>query len=77
MDCGKPLGEATGRLAGTASAGGGGAAPSARVAVPPRAPAVDESSRNGVAIAVRGGVPLHHTSRVLVGDKLFRLEIPT
>jgi pSer/pThr/pTyr-binding forkhead associated (FHA) protein len=38
---------------------------------------LDESSRNGVAIAARGGVPLHHTSRVLVGDKLFRVEIPT
>lgn len=38
---------------------------------------VDANSRNGVAIAARGDVPLGHTSRVLVGDKLLRIEIPS
>ena len=38
---------------------------------------VDANSRNGVAIAARGDVPLGHNSRVLVGDKLLRVEIPT
>lgn len=38
---------------------------------------VDANSRNGVAIAARGDVPLGHNSRVLVGDKLLRIEIPT
>ncbi len=38
---------------------------------------VDANSRNGVAIAARGDVPLGHTSRVLVGDKLLRIEFPS
>jgi pSer/pThr/pTyr-binding forkhead associated (FHA) protein len=37
---------------------------------------VDANSRNGVALAARGDMPLRHLSRVLVGDKLLRLEIP-
>lgn len=36
----------------------------------------DAGSRNGVAISVRGEVPLVNDSRFLVGDKLFRLVIP-
>jgi pSer/pThr/pTyr-binding forkhead associated (FHA) protein len=36
---------------------------------------VDANSRNGVAVAARGDVPLGHNSRVLVGDKLLRIEI--
>jgi len=38
---------------------------------------VDADSRNGVALAARGDVPLGHNSRVLVGDKLLRVELPT
>src|SRR5437660_1373004 len=38
---------------------------------------VDAKSRNGVALAARGDIQLHHDSRVLVGDKLLRVEIPT
>jgi hypothetical protein len=38
---------------------------------------VDAHSRNGLAISARGDVPLGHNSRVLVGDKLLRIEIPT
>jgi len=38
---------------------------------------VDSKSRNGVALAARGDIPLRHDSRVLVGDKLLRVEIPT
>ncbi|HYT05371.1 MAG TPA: FHA domain-containing protein [Gemmatimonadales bacterium] len=38
---------------------------------------LDASSRNGVAIAACGDMPLTHGSRVLVGDKLLRIEIPT
>lgn len=37
---------------------------------------VDANSRNGVAIAARGDMALGHTSRILVGDKLLRVEIP-
>ncbi len=37
---------------------------------------VDAGSRNGVAMAVRGEIPLRNGSRVLVGDKLMRLETP-
>jgi len=37
---------------------------------------VDANSRNGVALAARGDMPLHNASRVLVGDKLLRIEIP-
>jgi hypothetical protein len=35
--------------------------------------AVDAGSRNGVAVAVRGEVPLKNGSRMLVGDKLIRV----
>src|SRR5436190_5739926 len=38
---------------------------------------VDANSRNGVALAARGDIELRHDSRVLVGDKLLRVEIPT
>ncbi len=37
---------------------------------------LDAGSRNGIAIAARGDIPLHHSSRILVGDKLLRVEIP-
>ena len=37
---------------------------------------VDDHSRNGVAIAARGAMPLRHGSRVMVGDKLLRVELP-
>ncbi len=35
---------------------------------------VDLESRNGVAVAARGTVPLHAGTRLLVGDKLLRVE---
>jgi len=38
---------------------------------------LDANSRNGVAIAARGDVPLRHQSRILVGDKLLRVDVPT
>jgi len=37
---------------------------------------IDAGSRNGVAVAARGDVPLRHGSRVLLGDKLLRIELP-
>ena len=37
---------------------------------------VDDHSRNGVAIAARGAMALRHGSRVMVGDKLLRIELP-
>ncbi len=37
---------------------------------------IDADSRNGVAVAARGDVPLRHESRILVGDKLLRVELP-
>ena len=37
---------------------------------------VDDHSRNGVAIAARGAMLLRHGSRVMVGDKLLRVELP-
>jgi hypothetical protein len=37
---------------------------------------LDAGSRNGVAISVRGEIPLRHGSRFLVGDKMLRLEAP-
>ncbi len=37
---------------------------------------VDLGSRNGVGVAVRGEVLLGPDSRILVGDKMLRLEIP-
>lgn len=36
---------------------------------------MDADSRNGVAIAARGDIPLRHNSRMLVGDKLLRIEL--
>jgi pSer/pThr/pTyr-binding forkhead associated (FHA) protein len=38
--------------------------------------AVDAGSRNGVAIAARGDMALTHESKILVGDKLLRIELP-
>lgn len=37
---------------------------------------LDAGSRNGVAIAARGAIHLKTGSRLLVGDKLLRIEIP-
>jgi pSer/pThr/pTyr-binding forkhead associated (FHA) protein len=37
---------------------------------------VDDQSRNGVAIAARGAMPLQHGSRIMVGDKVLRVELP-
>ena len=37
---------------------------------------VDDHSRNGVAIAARGVMTLQHGSRIMVGDKLMRIEVP-
>jgi len=37
---------------------------------------VDDHSRNGVAVAARGAMPLQHGSRIMVGDKLLRVELP-
>jgi pSer/pThr/pTyr-binding forkhead associated (FHA) protein len=37
---------------------------------------VDLGSRNGVAVAVRGETALQAGSRILVGDKMLRLELP-
>ena len=37
---------------------------------------VDANSRNGIALAARGDMVLRDQSRVLVGDKLLRIEIP-
>lgn len=37
---------------------------------------VDAGSRNGIAVAARGAVPVKDGSRLLVGDKLLRIEIP-
>ena len=36
---------------------------------------IDARSRNGVAVAARGAVPLAQRSRILVGDKLLRVEL--
>jgi hypothetical protein len=36
---------------------------------------VDAESRNGIAIAARGDIPLGHNSRILVGDRLLRIEL--
>ncbi|HVH67777.1 MAG TPA: FHA domain-containing protein [Gemmatimonadales bacterium] len=38
---------------------------------------MDANSRNGIAIAARGDMSLVHGSRILVGDKLLRIELPT
>jgi pSer/pThr/pTyr-binding forkhead associated (FHA) protein len=37
---------------------------------------VDDHSRNGVAVAARGVMQLQHGSRIMVGDKLLRVELP-
>jgi len=37
---------------------------------------VDDHSRNGIAIAARGAMALQHGSRIMVGDKLLRVELP-
>ncbi|MDP3910990.1 MAG: FHA domain-containing protein [Gemmatimonadales bacterium] len=37
---------------------------------------MDDHSRNGVAIAARGAMVLRHGSRIMVGDKLLRVELP-
>lgn len=37
---------------------------------------LDAGSRNGVAVAARGDIALAHESRILVGDKLLRVELP-
>lgn len=37
---------------------------------------VDDHSRNGVAIAARGVMTLQHGSRIMVGDKVMRVELP-
>lgn len=36
----------------------------------------DAGSRNGVAVAARGDIPLKKASRILLGDKLFMVEMP-
>ena len=38
---------------------------------------VDANSRHGIALAARGDIALRDQSRILVGDKLLRIEIPT
>ena len=37
---------------------------------------VDAGSRNGVAVNVRGEVELKQESRILLGDKMLRVDIP-
>ncbi len=37
---------------------------------------VDTNSRNGVALAARGDIEVRDGSRLLVGDKLLRIELP-
>lgn len=37
---------------------------------------IDDGSRNGIAVAVRGTMPVTHGMRILVGDKLLRIETP-
>ncbi len=38
---------------------------------------LDDHSRNGVAIAARGAMVLRQGSRIMVGDKVLRIELPT
>jgi pSer/pThr/pTyr-binding forkhead associated (FHA) protein len=38
---------------------------------------LDDHSRNGVAIAARGAMMLQHGSRIMVGDKVLRVELPS
>ncbi len=37
---------------------------------------VDDHSRNGIAIAARSAMVLQHGSRIMVGDKLLRVDLP-
>jgi pSer/pThr/pTyr-binding forkhead associated (FHA) protein len=37
---------------------------------------LDQDSRNGVALATRGAMPVGHGSKILVGDRLLRVELP-
>ncbi len=37
---------------------------------------IDAGSRNGVAVNVRGRIPLTQHSRILVGDKMLRVDLP-
>ena len=37
---------------------------------------VDDHSRNGIAIAARSAMVLQHGSRIMIGDKLLRVELP-
>jgi pSer/pThr/pTyr-binding forkhead associated (FHA) protein len=37
---------------------------------------VDAGSRNGIALAARGDIPLRHNSRLMIGDKVLRVELP-
>jgi pSer/pThr/pTyr-binding forkhead associated (FHA) protein len=37
---------------------------------------VDDHSRNGIAVAARAAVPLQDGSRIMVGDKVFKVELP-
>ena len=37
---------------------------------------VDAGSRNGVAVSVRGRVVIEPGTRLLIGDKMIRLEAP-
>jgi pSer/pThr/pTyr-binding forkhead associated (FHA) protein len=36
---------------------------------------IDDHSRNGVALAARGAMVLRHGSRIMVGDKVLRIEL--
>jgi pSer/pThr/pTyr-binding forkhead associated (FHA) protein len=38
---------------------------------------LDDHSRNGVAIAARGAMVVQHGSRIMVGDKVLRVELPS
>lgn len=38
---------------------------------------LDDHSRNGIALAARGAMVVQHHSRLMVGDKLLRIELPT
>jgi len=38
---------------------------------------LDDHSRNGIAIAARGAMVLRHGSRMMAGDKLLRVELPS
>jgi len=38
---------------------------------------LDDHSRNGIAIAARGAMGVQHGYRIMVGDKLLRVELPS